>query len=92
MRRRCGCGVAIAQARPWFGYVRLWIMRRREGWPDNKKRIHRLDRLEGLQGRMRARRKTRLSLHRGRVPPASGQHQAWMSSTISSSPGGPVGS
>ena len=51
----------IAQARPRFGYVRIWIMLRREGWPDNKKRIHRLYRLEGLQGRMRARRTTRLS-------------------------------
>src|SRR4051812_37605899 len=28
----------IAQARPRFGYVRIWIMLRREGWPDNKKR------------------------------------------------------
>ena len=67
----------IAQARPRFGYVRIWIMLRREGWPDNKKRIHRLYRLEGLQVRMRARRKKRLSLHRGVVPPASGRDQAW---------------
>src|SRR3954471_14500405 len=60
----------IAQARPRFGYVRIWIMLRREGWPDNKKRIHRLYRLEGLQVRMRARRKKRLSLRRGVVPAA----------------------
>jgi putative transposase len=51
----------IAQARPRFGYGRIWIMLRREGWPDNKKRIHRLYRLEGLQVRMRARRKKRLT-------------------------------
>jgi hypothetical protein len=67
----------IAQARPRFGYVRIWILLRREGWPDNKKRVHRLYRLEGLQLRMRARRKKRLSLHRGVVPPASGRDQAW---------------
>jgi transposase InsO family protein len=67
----------IAQARPRFGYLRIWIMLRREGWPDNKKRIHRLYRLEGLQVRMRARRKKRLSLHRGIVPPANGRDQAW---------------
>jgi putative transposase len=36
----------IAQARPRFGYLRIWIMLRREGWKD-KKRIHRLYRLEG---------------------------------------------
>jgi putative transposase len=67
----------LAQARPRFGYVRIWIMLRREGWSDNKKRIHRLYRLEGLQVRMRARRKKRLSLHRGVVPPAGGRNQAW---------------
>ena len=67
----------IAQARPRFGYVRIWIMLRREGWRDNKKRIHRLYRLEGLQVRMRARRKKRLSLGRGVMPPASGRDQAW---------------
>ena len=67
----------IAQARPRFGYVRIWIMLRREGWPDNKKRVHRLYRLEGLQVRLRARRKKRLSLHRGTVPPASGRNQYW---------------
>ena len=54
-----------------------WILLRREGWRDNKKRVHRLYRLEGLQVRMRARRKKRLSLHRGVVPPASGRDQAW---------------
>ena len=47
----------IAQARPRFGYVRIWILPRREGWPDNKKRVHRLYRLEGLQVRLRGRRK-----------------------------------
>ena len=67
----------IAQARPRFGYVRVWIMLRREGWPDNKKRVHRLYRLEGLQVRLRARRKKRLSLHRGAVPPAAGRNQYW---------------
>jgi putative transposase len=67
----------LAQARPRFGYVRIWIMLRREGWRDNKKRIHRLYRLEGLQVRMRARRKKRLSVHRGAAPPTSGRDQAW---------------
>jgi putative transposase len=51
-------------------------MLRREGWADNKKRIHRLYRLEGLQVRLRCRKK-RQSLHRGVRPPASGRNQAW---------------
>ena len=67
----------IAQARPRFGYVWIWIMLRREGWQDNKKRVHRLCRLEGLQVGLRARRKKRLALHRGAVPPASGRNQYW---------------
>jgi putative transposase len=67
----------IAQARPRFGYVRIWIMLRREGWQDNKKRVHRLYRLEGLQVRLRARQKKRLSLHRGAVPAARGRDQYW---------------
>jgi putative transposase len=67
----------IAQARPRFGYVRIWIMLRREGWRDNKKRVHRLYRLEGLQVRMRMRQKKRRGLHRGAVPPASGRNEYW---------------
>ena len=67
----------IAQARPRFGYVRVWILLRREGRPDSKKRVHRWYRLEGLQVRLRARRKKRLSLHSGAVPPAAGRNQYW---------------
>lgn len=67
----------IAQSRPRFGYLRIWIMLRREGWKDNKKRVHRLYRLEGLQVRMRKRRRKRMSLHRGAVPPATGPNQYW---------------
>lgn len=67
----------IAQSRRRFGYLRIWIMLRREGWKDNKKRIHRLYRLEGLQVRMHKRRKKRMSLHRGAVPPATGPNQYW---------------
>jgi len=59
---------------------RLKPARRRElaQWiHDNKKRVHRLYRLEGLQVRLRTRRKKRLSLHRGAVPPARGRNQHW---------------
>lgn len=67
----------LAQARPRFGYTRIWILLRREGWLVNKKRVHRLYRLEGLQVRMRPRRKKRLSLHRGAVPAATRPDQHW---------------
>jgi hypothetical protein len=58
----------IARSRPRFGCPRIHIMLRREGWRVNHKRVHRLSRLEGLQVRMRERRRRRLSLHRGAAP------------------------
>lgn len=67
----------IALARPRFGDTRIWILLRLEGWRDNKKRVHRLYRLGGLQVRMRPRRKKRLSLHRGVVPAATRADQHW---------------
>ncbi len=47
----------IANARPRFGYLRIQVMLRREGWFVNHKRVHRLYRLEGLLVRMRVRRR-----------------------------------
>lgn len=44
---------ALAHARPRFGYMRIWVLLRREGWPVNKKRVRRLYHLDGLQLRMR---------------------------------------
>jgi len=67
----------LAQARPRFGYERITIMLRREGWPVGRKRVRRLYRLEGLQLRMRCRRRKRASLHRGPAPQPSGPAQYW---------------
>jgi putative transposase len=38
----------LAQARPRFGYERITVMLRREGWAVGRKRVHRLYYLEGL--------------------------------------------
>jgi putative transposase len=67
----------LAQARPRFGYLRLLVMLRREGWNVGKTRIYRLYRLEGLPLRMRTRRRKRRSLHRGPTPQPTAQHQYW---------------
>ena len=67
----------IAQSRPRFGYERIHIMLRREGWVVNLKRIHRLYCLEGLQLRMKVKRRKRLSLHRGPVPRAAVLNERW---------------
>ena len=51
----------IAMSRPRFGYLRVLVMLRREGWAVGKKRVYRLYRLEGLQLRMKIRRRKRIS-------------------------------
>lgn len=67
----------LAMTRPRFGYLRIHVMLRREGWAINHKRVHRLYRLEGLQVRMRVRRRKRLSLHRGPVPQPIAANEHW---------------
>jgi putative transposase len=67
----------IAHARPRFGYQRIHVMLRREGWLVNKKRVHRWYRIEGLQLRMRVRRRKHMCLHRGPVPLAQRTHERW---------------
>lgn len=67
----------FAQARPRFGYYRIFVLLRREGWRVNLKRVRRLYRLEGLQVRLRVRKRRDRSLHRGPVAPATGARQRW---------------
>jgi len=67
----------LAQARPRFGYRRLHVMLRREGWRINRKRVCRLYRQDGLQLRMRVRRRKHMSLHRGTIPAATRAHERW---------------
>ncbi|NGZ10895.1 MAG: hypothetical protein CV088_16165 [Nitrospira sp. LK70] len=47
----------LAQTRPRFGYYRLHVMLRREGWVVNRKRVYRIYREEGLSVRLTRRRK-----------------------------------
>jgi len=67
----------IAHARPRFGYQRIRVTLRREGWPVNKKRVRRLYRLDGLQLCTRVRRRKHMCLHRGPVPVPSAPHERW---------------
>jgi putative transposase len=52
-------------------------MLRREGWAINRKRVRRLYRLEGLQVRMRIRRRKHMALHRGPAPVPAGPRERW---------------
>ena len=67
----------IAMNRPRFGYLRVQVMLRREGWHVNKKRVYRLYCLEGLQLRMKVKRRKRIALLRGKVPVSTGPGQHW---------------
>ena len=67
----------LAHARPRFGHLRIWVLLRREGWPVNRKRVRRLYRLEGLQLRMRVRRRKHIALHRGPAPTPAGPTERW---------------
>jgi putative transposase len=67
----------LAHARPRFGYWRIWVLLRREGWTVNHKRVRRLYRLEGLQLRMRVRRRKHIALHRGPAPVPTGPRERW---------------
>jgi putative transposase len=58
----------LAQARQRWGYQRLHILLRREGWLVNKKRTHRIYREEGLSVRTKVRKKRGSHL---RVVPAA---------------------
>jgi putative transposase len=67
----------LAHARPRYGYRRVHVLLRREGWPVNLKRVRRLYCLEGLQLRHRVRRRKHASLHRGIPTAASRAHERW---------------
>lgn len=66
----------LAAARVRYGYRRLHVLLRREGWRVNHKRIYRLYRLEGLGLRLKPRRK-RVSPVRVVPPPATKPNACW---------------
>ena len=67
----------IALSRPRFGYLRVLVMLKREGWQVGKKRVYRLYRLEGLQLRMKVKRRKRIALMRGKPQKPTGPNQHW---------------
>ena len=67
----------IAMSRPRFGYLRVLVMLKREGWQVGKKRVYRLYCLEGLQLRMKVKRRKRIALLRGKAAKPTGPNQHW---------------
>mgnify|MGYP001819789035 FL=1 len=64
--------LALVQEHPRFGYRRIWALLRREGWPVNKKRVHRIWKQEGLRVPKRQRKRRFL----GRSENACDRHRA----------------
>lgn len=73
-----------AGIRKRFGYRRLIPFLRREGWKDNHKRIYRVYKEEGLQVRIRRRKK--LSKYRGeKIPVSTKPNERWSMDFVSDS-------
>ena len=77
----------IAATRVRYGYRRIHVLLRREGWHINAKRVYRLYRLEGLSLRLKQRKK-RVSHLRVEQPQVTAPNQRWsldfMSDTLGS--------
>ena len=66
----------LAAVRVRYGYRRIHVLLRREGWPVNVKRVYRLYREEGLSLRYK-RSKKRVSVPRVTPPPATRPNERW---------------
>lgn len=60
--------VEIANTRVRYGVNRIHVLLRREGWKDNKKRIHRIYKEEGLNLRSKRPRRSKVAVHRMERP------------------------
>ena len=67
----------LAAARIRYGYRRLHVLLRREGWPVNAKRVHRLYREEGLAIRPRPPKRKRAWRYRQGRPALGGPNEVW---------------
>ncbi|OLC70175.1 MAG: hypothetical protein AUH78_21835 [Gemmatimonadetes bacterium 13_1_40CM_4_69_8] len=65
----------LAAARPRWGYRRLWVLLRREGYAVNWKRVYRLYREAGLA--VKRRRRKRAAVARRPLPPATRPNERW---------------
>ena len=74
----------LAKQKPRYGYKRLHLLLKREGFAINRKRIERLYRLEGLSLR-RKRNKKRTSGLRGLMPLPTQRNEGWSMDFVSDS-------
>jgi putative transposase len=67
----------LAAARVRYGYRRLHILLRRQGWPVNPKRTHRLYHEEGLAIRSKLPKRKRAWRYRQGRPEVGGANEVW---------------
>jgi putative transposase len=67
----------IAATRVRYGYPRIHVLLRREGWIVNRKRVYRIYREEGLSMRLKTPRRRKSAVVRTERPVASAVNQTW---------------
>ena len=73
----------IAATRVRYGYRRIHVLLRREGWPVNGKRVRRLYRMEGLNLRAKRPRRHVMAARRVERPLASQPNEIWAMDFVS---------
>jgi putative transposase len=73
----------IASTRVRYGYRRIWVLLRREGWKVNHKRVHRLYLLEGLDLRTQGKKKRIKSVQRPDRLEATRPNEIWSMDFVS---------
>jgi putative transposase len=73
----------IAAVRVRYGYPRIHILLRREGWPVNRKRVYRLYRQEGLSLRHKRPRRHVMAARRSERPLATRPNEQWSMDFVS---------
>lgn len=66
----------IAVVRVRYGYKRIYVLLRREGWLVNHKRVYRIYCEEGLNLRAKRPKRRVSAAHRVKMPPASGVNES----------------
>jgi putative transposase len=73
----------LARTRVRYGYYRIYILLRREGWFVNHKRVYRLYRQDGLSLRLKRPRRNVSAASRERQPPAAAPNELWSMDFVS---------
>lgn len=67
----------IAETRVRYGFDRIHILLKREGWTDNRKRTYRIYKEESLNLRSKRPRRSKAAAHRMARPQLAGPHECW---------------